>query len=410
MRPVHRYPLIKTICLAIPLVLILFGCQARTAGESFRITVRDRTGSPLEGVVIEGGIDWDAFRVTTNSSGQADLPGSAKGGETFIHLNNYFPKSVKLRWPYLYEMVPTPQRLRLLGDVKGKLVRFEAGRLATVDYNGNYRLFAVDTNNLTEITAAAVPRLIRQTKLIGDTLWFSTQSGGIYAYSLADLEYPIEQLHLAIPGDTPVFALHNNVIAVGNEGKHSSIGVYTFEPDGSFAEMSRFFDAYVSALTFIDDLLIVTNYYNSHPKIYDLSNPANPVLVWDAADPKYWSGFLYRQVYIQIPKWDLISEETVYGRLDLSNPLFPQTMPPALADSRLVAVIDDETAVGYYYVLGNALAVLYGSMTTGFRTVALVSENPITVYGEFGGCARPFFVISERLWILEERVSASSTR
>jgi hypothetical protein len=409
MRPVHSYPVIKTICLTVPLVLILSGCQARTAGEPFRITVRDSTGSPLEGVVIAGGIDWDAFRVTTDSSGQADLPGSAKGGEADIHLNNYFPKSVRLRWPYLYEMAPTPQRLRLLGDVKGKLARFEAGRLATVDYDGNYHLFAVDTNNLTEIAAATVPRLIRQTKLIDDTLWFSTQSGGIYAYSLADLEHPVEQLHVAIPGDTPVFALRNNVIAVGNGGEHSSIGVYAFEPDGSFAEMCRFFDAYVSQIAFIGDFLIVTNYYNAHPKIYDLSNPANPVLVWDAADPKYWSGFLYGQAYIQIPKWDQISEETVYGRLDLSNPLLPRTKPAVLADSRLVAVIDDETAVGYYHVLGGALAVLSGSMTTGFRTVALVSEDQSMNLNEFGGCARPFYVIGERLWILEERGSASAS-
>ena len=409
MHPVHRYPLIKTICLAIPLALILFGCQVHTAGESFRVTVRDSTRSPLEGVVIEGGIDWDAFQVTTNSSGQADLPGSAKGGEASIHLNNYFPKSVRLRWPYLYEIVPTPQRLRLLGDVKGQLVRFEAGRLATMDYHGNYHLYAVDIGNLTEIATAPVPRLIRQTKLIDDTLWFSTLRGGIYAYSLADLEHPVEQLHLAIPGDTPIFALRDNLVAVGNTDDHSSIGVYTFEPDGSFAEMSRFFEAYVSKIDFIGDFLIVTNYYSAHPKIYDLSNPANPVLVWDAVDPTYWSGFLYGQVYIQIPR-HIISEKAVYGRLDLSNPLLPQTMPAALADSRLVAVIDDETAVGYYYAIGNALAVLNGGMTTGFRTVALVSEDPTTDLNEFGGCARPYYVIGERLWILEERVSASSTR
>lgn len=174
--------------------------------------------------------------------------------------------------------------------------------------------------------------------------------------------------------------------------------------------MCRFFDDYVSQIAFVGDFLIVTNSYNAHPKIYDLSNPADPLLVWDAADPAYWSGFLYGQVYIQIPKWDQISEETVYGRLDLSNPLLPQTKPAVLADSRLVAVIDDETAVGYYHVLGSALAVLSGSMTTGFRTVALVSEDLSMNLNEFGGCARPFYVIGERLWILEERVSDSSRR
>ena len=410
MRAMADFQLAKVLSvLAIPLILLLAGCQTRAVDpreESFSVTVHDHTGRPIEGIIIEGGVDWDSFQVPTDASGRAELPGSANGGEAFLHLNNYFPRRVVLRWPFRYEMTATPQRLRLLGDAPGKVVGAAPGRLATMDYYGNYHLYAIDEAGLTEISTSPVARLIRQVEPIADAVWVSTQHGGIYSYSLADLEHPVEQLHLAIPGDTPVFARRDNVVAVGNTAAQASIGVFSFMPDGTFTELSRFFDSYVSGLAFIGDFLVVTGYSSAHPKIYDISNPVSPVLVWDAADPAFWNGFLFGRAYIQIPHGD--SGELSHGRLDLSNPLLPQSGQAFQSDSLLEALINDHTAVGYYRVLGNALSVLNGSVSSGFHTVAIVSEDPRYDLNQFGGCAPPFYVIGERLWVLEERTSADS--
>ena len=36
---------------------------------------------------------------------------------------------------------------------------------------------------------------------------------------------------------------------------------------------------------------------------------------------------------------------------------------------------------------------------------AVISEDPHSDLNLFGGCAPPYFVISDRLWVLEERIT-----
>ena len=396
------------------LALILAGCQSGTNGvdnrETFTVTVASSTGVPLEGAVIEGGIDWDAFHVETDAEGQATLPWRARNQEAAIHLNNHFPSRVTLRWPFSYSLTPTPMVLRSLGAIKGALACAVPGRLATVDYQGGYHLYAVDGSGLTEIATAEVARTFKQMRLIGDTLWLSTHDDGIYAYSLADLEHPAIALHVAVPGNALCFAVQDNILVVGNGADSSSVGIYVFAPDGSFVEAARFFDSYVSAVAFVNGYLVVTNYYDAHPKVFDLSDPASPFLVWDGADAAYWSGFLYVSQYIQIPKWDLETETATYGRLDLTDSILPQSAMAFQADSRLLAFVDDTTAVGLYYALGGAFSVLKGSLAERFETVALVSEAGLVNPFACDGCAPPYYIIGGQLWMLEDRATSGQPR
>lgn len=391
------------------------GCSVGSSGEDpetepFTVTVLTSSGDPLEGAVIEGGIDWDSFEVATDADGHATLPTSAWSVDAMIHLDNYFPQPMTLKRPYEYELAPTPKRLRLLGGIEGQSVRFEPDRLATVDYFGGYHLYAYSAQGLGEIASAEVPRTIKQIQVIDDTLWLSTHENGVYAYSLADLAQPREILHLAIPGYCPIFALRDNLIVVGNYGDVDSLGVYLFEMDGSFQETARFGNYAVSSIAFVEGYLVVTNYYNSHPKVYALSDPSNAVLMFDGANPIYWSGFLYGNQYIRIPHWDDITGNTVYGRLDLTSPAVPRTAGVFKADSRLIAVADDATAIGYYYAMGNALSVLKGGLTSGFSTAAIISEDPRYDLNEFEGCFPPYFIISKRLWILEDRPAPAPSK
>jgi len=392
--------------------LISAGCNITSSGEdpdkdSFTVRVSTNSGSPLSGAVIEGGIDWESFEVVTDSRGIATLPSYAKGEEAIVHIDNYFPRGVTLRWPYVYRLTPTPKKLRALGSVTGLAVRFDSGRLATVDYHGGYHLYAYDAEGVSEIASAEVPPTIKQTQVIGDTLWLSTHDDGVYAYSLADPFHPQALLHLAIPGNCPTFALRDHLIVVGNYNEEDSLGVYVFEPDGGYQELARFGDFHVSSIAFVEGYLVVTNFYNSHPKIYDLSEPANPVLVYDGAEPEYWTGFLYGTQYILIPKLEFIGENTAYRRLDLTDPASPQAAGVFQADARLIAIADDGTAAGSYHVRGAAISVLQGSLTAGYTTTAIVSDDSINDLNEFGGCSPPYFIIGHRLWILEDRPAVS---
>jgi hypothetical protein len=389
------------------LILFSLGCDVRSVGETspFMVTVRTSEGRPIERAVIEGGIDWDYFWVETNADGHATLPASAWGQEAWIHLDNHIPRRVILNRPYRYELTPTTQRLRLLGSVEGQAVLFAPGRLATLDYQGTYHLYAINGTGVAEMATAEFPAGVYQARLIGDTLWLAAYHDGVFAYSLADPEHPLEVLHLAIPGVNRVFALRGNMIVVGNDKEVSSLGVYLFEADGTFVEAARLGDFYVEAIDFVDGYLVVTGYSRAHPRVYALDDPAHPQLVYESAGPEHWSGFLHGRQYIQIPQRDLISGNTVYTRLDLTVPALPVEVGTFRADSRLVAMIDENTAVGYHYVLGNALSVLKGGPTTGYWTAAVISEDPHYDLNIFGGCAPPYFVISERLWILEDWVN-----
>ena len=390
-------------------VLCLFslGCDVRSIVETspFTVTVRTSEGRPIEGAVIEGGIDWDSFWVETNADGHATLPASAWGVDAWIHLDNHIPRRVVLNRPYRYELAPTPQRLRLLGSVEGQAVLFAPGRVATLDYQGTYHLYAIDGTGVVEIATAEFPSGVRQARLIGDTLWLGAYDEGVFSYSLADPEHPLEVLHLAIPGINRVFAVRGNMIVVGNDKEVSSLGVYLFEADGTFVEAARFGDFYVAAIDFLDGYLIATGYSKAHPRVYALDDPAHPLLVYENAGPEYWSGLLYGRQYIQIPDPDVISGNTVYGRLNLTDPALPAEAGTFRADSRLIAMVDGSTAVGYYHVMGSALSVLKGGPATGYWTAAVISEDPHYDLNLFGGCAPPYFVISERLWVLEDRIT-----
>jgi hypothetical protein len=403
----------KKLCLAAALLsLAMASCQTRSSGENpaegpFTVTVRLSSGEPVEGAIIEGGIDWDSFEIATDADGHATLASSAWGVEATIHLDNYFPLRVSLKSPFEYELTPTPKRLRLLGNIEGKAVRFAPGRLATVDYLGKYHLYAFDDSGLTEIASADVAKSVKQIQLIEDTLWISTHEDGVFAYSLADPERPQEELHLDIPGYTPFFALHDNVIVVAGYDDVSPLGIYTFTADGSFEETARFGNFYITSVAFLEGYLVVTGSHWAHPCIYDVSNPADPRLLYCDANPAYHGGVLYRHQYLQIPQRDHITENTVYGRVDLTNPVTPWISGVVKADSQLISVVDDSTAIGYYYAMFNTLSVLKGGLATGFRTAAIISEDPKCDLNEFGGCAPPYFVISNRLWILEDRADLS---
>ncbi|MGZ5514867.1 MAG: hypothetical protein ACXW2O_07180, partial [Candidatus Aminicenantales bacterium] len=67
------------------------------------------------------------------------------------------------------------------------------------------------------------------------------------------------------------------------------------------------------------------------------------------------------------------------------------------------------TAVGRYYTMGLSLSVLKGSLAGGFQTVALISEDPRYDFNDFEGCAPPYYVISDRLYILEDRIITGSS-
>jgi hypothetical protein len=195
------------------------------------------------------------------------------------------------------------------------------------------------------------------------------------------------------------------MVVTAGESEVTPLRACLFQADGSFVETARFGDFYVASIDFVDGYLVASGYNKAHPRVYALEDPYHPALVYEDAEPAYWSGFVHGRLYIQVPRPDSVSDNTGHGRLGLTDPAHPLKFGTLRADSRLLAIVDEATAVGYYHVMGNALSVLKGGLAAGFRTAAIVSEDPHYDLNEFGGCAPPYFVIGERLWVLEDRIT-----
>jgi len=101
--------------------------------------------------------------------------------------------------------------------------------------------------------------------------------------------------------------------------------------------------------------------------------------------------------------WDWLT----YKALSLADPASPTELSTFQADSFIISIIDDHTAVGQYslgaiHYIGHVYTVLRGDMAGYFQTMATLSEGGYYL-GEFGANDPPFFVIGYELWKLEDR-------
>jgi len=402
-------------------ILIISGCGEISSSEKqdeqdeigppdgqqqFEVEVLSISGQPLDSATISGGLDWTSFKVQTNENGIAILPSYALGEGALIYRNNFFPYQVESLSPTQYFITPTPKQFKLIGDIAGWSIRFGPGTLITVDYHGGYHLYSYSDQGITEIASAQIAKHIKKTQLHGDKLWFSTHDEGIYVYSLEDPFSPQLMFQLEIPGCLGPFALKDTFVVVGDTSTNAdSIRIYSYNTSGKCQEIARFGDYYVEMLAIIGNYLIVLNYYNCLPAIYDLRDPANPCLVYKSAEPDYWYGFLFRNYLNLIPRSisELRESQNIYKIIDLSNPADPLTFGFFSADSQLLEIINETTAIGRYYLWSGAISVLNGDMTQGFKTVAIITDNPfIQIYiHESEGCSPPYFIIGEQLWKLE---------
>jgi len=400
----------KTASLLIMLILLCSGCEDNLG--QFRVKVVTPNRQPVEGVTVTGGLDWESFQVKTDSRGIAILPSFAFNYDALIYKNNFFPKSIDLIQfpsilpPNTYIITPMPKQLKLIGAVEGWSIQFDQGILVTLDYHGGYHIYSYSNQGISEILFIQfLTSSIRDTQLRGNTLWFSTHDDGIYVYSLADIFDPQQLHHLNITGYLGKFAINDSVVVVGNPWDREELRVYSYNTSGEIQELSRFGNHLGINLNFIDNYLIILDYYDNLPAIYDFHDPANPFLVYNGIEPDYWHGFLYENYLILIPKWELIGEKTNFKIIDLSDPANPSTAGFFYADSQLTQIIDENTAIGRYQIWSGATSILSGNIASDFKTTAIVTDNPWeqNFLHQFEGCSFPFFIIGKCLYKLEKQ-------
>jgi hypothetical protein len=368
-----------------------------TDGESlFEVIVVDSEGMPVARAWIEGGIDWDWYRVYTNSDGVAYVPERGYRQPAWIYKGNYLPRHIDELRSAMYVIEPTSHRLREIGEVKGKAVYFDNETVVTVDGSAYY-LYAYDDQGVTLASSDALAASVNEFKLLGDILWFSTYEDGIYGYSLENLSQPQFLIHVEIPGYLDVFAVKDSIIVVGPQYGAGALRIFSFDNTGGVQQLISISEFTTKAMEFIGNYLIVVGGEQSMPTVFDLVDPARPVLVYNHYEPNAYTGFIRDTMLIVVPD-PYVYDDYVYKYADLSSPWSPFFQGSFTADALLYDLIDGEYAVGRCASL-YAGCVLSGHFDLGFTTVAVLPDPHYPLYG---GSYPPYFLFDDRLWILEE--------
>ncbi|MBI5805824.1 hypothetical protein HZA73_07240 [candidate division TA06 bacterium] len=397
-----RYYVVLVITL-----IIISGCSKKNPVESStNITVKVVTdgGIPVAGAWIEGGIDWDAYSVSTDNYGQAILPGSALGNTAGIYCTNYFPKSIDKIDTVQYYLQPTSQNLLELGPVLGSPVKFGAGQLATIDYWGWYRVYSHNTQSASLIYSQQLQDsslCIKHIKLSNDTMWFSTHDRGIYAYSVATMASPQLLFHLDIPGHRNVFAIKDSILAIGSPWDPDSICFIVWHGDGTWHKIGGVQKYLVNEMAFVGSNLAVLG-YQGLPDIIDASNPADPYLGYHGLVPNWEPGFIYGQYAVLIESFiNFVNFTTQFQVIDASNATSPIVVGTFPSDGYPLGAVSSQ--YGYGWMGSHTYCVLSGSILSGYSAVATMAEPGNYPANTSVGGSHPYYIFGNKLWMMNAK-------
>ena len=389
--------------LALILCGALLSMVACFGSGPFPVTIVDPLRRPIAGALLEGGIDWDEFRDTTDAAGVAILPYYAAGWSTAISATNFIPLRVAGLSTSTYVLIPTKGRLSRIGAAQGYLLRMRGDTLLTITYQGVYRAYTVDSSGLTEVAASQLASTTGfQHVMRGDTLWYAAHDDGMYAYSLSDPTRPVLLWHFPIPNYVRAFEVCDSATFVlSNWEDNDSTRLIACWPTGNSEEVARLRPGWFGGMVAISHYLVLVGYSPHLAQVYDIESPRTPRYVTEFAGAESWSGFPFRDMLILIPQDDYMHPNHCYGLLDLRDPANPVESGPFSSDGvQLGAVVDESTAIGRSYVAG--LTILRGNLSGGLHTTAAVAM-PTYKDVDIGGSAPPYYLLSGFLWKLERK-------
>jgi hypothetical protein len=382
---------------AVVLMSIFLSC---TEEESdFYVKVIDDKGVPLVGVKIQVYIGYDYYAYYTDNDGRALLPSYAHGERAIFRKDQFFTVTVEELISEEYVLISTPYVLMEIGEVHGTAVRFIADQIITVDWDDEYRVYTYDESGVMEEILLPFPHSPAGCRFDGDTLWFSSGDGNIYAYDLSDIFNPSLLLQLEVDDPLIAFAHKDSILAVGrNEGNSNQpIRIFSFHSDNTLIELDRIEGFIVNQMFFQSDYLVTLLFSHNFLAVFDLSDPSDIQLShvdYFPRDPEY--SFMWGDTLGLVSDWG--HGWYLHGLIEFTSPFEYNSFAGMIVDGRITQMISDSLAVGIYLDDYQSLCVFEGNYY-GFRAKAVLSEG----YNGHNGAKPPYFIIGDKLWRLEER-------
>jgi|GEM_PF-1689956 len=363
------------------LLLIITGfiisCQNEIVdpGRPVMIRVTDQEGSPVEGAVLEGGIDWDYFKVSTGFDGTASIPANSAAQGFAVYKTNYFPQIYNGQFERTIILRKTEYEYEKSGEFSGdKVVFSEAGNFITISYNGDYRYYSLQSGIAVLLGASSVAPTGRKILIQNKRLYIATHEEGVFQYSIVNPSSPLFTATFDLEKYLNAFTIKDTLIFSADAWQAGNLEIHSTGNTSTARLLSSIGKFYFTDLTTSGNYLIGFGNSDCLPCVFDISDPAKPILVYHGLEYEYQYGFIFENYVLLRSKYGSYGGNYEYKKVNISDPSKPVEEGFFSADGSIYTIIGDKAYGTNYYHDGSA-AVFAGNIHTSFRTVAIITKS-----------------------------------
>ena len=392
--------IMRVVKLILCLSILILSCDdnSTSSGSHFRVRIIDEHHLPVAGATLNGGFDWDEFRVTTGFDGYAEIPEYGLHVYTTFYKDNFYSSYTSSLEPREYTISHCPYQFVEIGNIEGTAIRFTDNRIVTATYQGIYHLYEYSDAGINELSSVQIPLPFKDFELYGDTLWYTTHDDGVYVYLIDDLYNPRQIAHLNVTGYLWPMARKDSLLAIGDIYSIGPLRIFDVSLDGTINLMDEISSFRVDQMAFKGNYLATIGNYQGLPNIFDINNPQDISLVYSGAIENFRRGFFSGDSIILISELiDNLEHTYEHIALKLNDPENPQISARFEVPGTLEAILDDTLAVGHYNVDSKAITIFRRNQAL-YEVLGMISEG--SGIEEYKGAKPPYYLINNKLYKL----------
>ncbi|MDP8240912.1 MAG: hypothetical protein P9X24_17625 [Candidatus Hatepunaea meridiana] len=335
-------------------VFILTGCPfPPELGESeveppFQVVVLDENRNPIHEARIdlerENGRPRSGWYRTDND-GTRTIDGYWEGASCSIFKTNYLPLDTVIIPDTEYILTKPEKQFKELGSVYGEYFLRRNDLIITMG-SVYYCVYRLEENSVSVVSEIDINPDWEYTGFCekGDLIWYSQLKTGISALDISDPMSPFIAENYFLPGELVLYDVHDTLFVFGEDNRYETpLYIYKKSGDNNLEWISNLPHDDVNKLRIIDNsLLIVTG---SELICYDITNLQHPNIVF-LEEFNEISQCWFFEDRLEFTTPDPESENCCYLVYDISNPAQPVLIERMnLPFGGLIDVNDDGPAI-----------------------------------------------------------------
>lgn len=354
---------------------------------------------PIAGAVVEGGMDWDQYWVTTDKGGYAMLPPQAAYWLPTITANNHFPWTETHQLQHEYRLRRTPLHVTQAGTTYGKFVVAQQYRFSMLGRSGEYLVHRIDGDQVQiESGSRLINSAVGSFVVRDDTMWCAVPDSGVYGFDITDLTHPQRLFRIDIPNCGGALCLRDTLLYVATSDQAAGISTYDLRAIDGLHPLGTFGPAQqLEELSFHRNALMGT--YMSNLMIWDLSDPIHGTAVFQWRNRYFSHWFSLGDSLVPVPWVSLGGDYYAYNVLLVHDPLSPIWEGEFHSEGRIKGFLSDTLAFGEYVEQG-ALMLKYDGGTE-YYTAAVLGQRGDVLENSAWMVSDDFVIYGHKIWHID---------